>query len=276
MTTPSSSTAPTTTPSTTTSTTTSTHDLTVDGLGAVPVTTTERGQGRTYLLLHGGAGPQSVAAFADLLATSRDVRVITPVHPGFAGTPRPQALDSVRGLAAVYAALLDELDLYEVTVIGNSIGGWITAELALLAPQRLHEVVLVDAVGLDVPEHPVVDFFSLDLDQVADLSYHSPDDFRIDPSTMPPAQRAAMAGNRAALAVYGGTSMTDPTLADRLPATTVPTLVLWGEADRIVDPEVGRAYAAAVPGARFHLLPATGHVPQLETPDQLLQAITPR
>ena len=54
----------------------------------------------------------------------------------------------------------------------------------------------------------------------------------------------------------------------------MPVLVLWGDSDRIVDPDYGRAFAAAIPGARFQLLPATGHVPQIETPDQLLTAIT--
>lgn len=256
-----------------TTTRTTTHDLAVPGIGPVPVTTTERGQGPAVLLLHGGAGPASVSAFADLLATRLAVRVVTPVHPGFAGTPRPAALDGVRGLAAAYAALLEALDLRAVTVVGGSIGGWVAAELALLAPGRLASLVLLDAVGLEVPGHPVVDFFSLTLDEVAELSYADPGAFRVDPSALPPEQRAALAGNRAALAVYGGTTMTDPTLGARLPGTAVPTLVLWGEADRIVDAEVGRAYAAAIPGARFELLPATGHLPQVETPDLVLRAL---
>ena len=50
-------------------------------------------------------------------------------------------------------------------------------------------------------------------------------------------------------------------------------LVVWGEADRIGDYDLGRAYAAAIPGAEFRLLPATGHMPQIETPAQLLGAI---
>jgi pimeloyl-ACP methyl ester carboxylesterase len=53
----------------------------------------------------------------------------------------------------------------------------------------------------------------------------------------------------------------------------VSTLVVWGEADRICDPDYGRAYAAAIPGAQFRLLARTGHLPQLETPDQLLDAV---
>jgi hypothetical protein len=67
--------------------------------------------------------------------------------------------------------------------------------------------------------------------------------------------------------------MSDPSLAGRLSATKKPTLVLWGDSDQIVDPDYGRAYAAAIPAARFHLLKDTGHMPQIETPDQLLHAI---
>ena len=102
--------------------------------GEVPVTVTERGAGAPVLLLHGGAGPDSFAGFADQLAARFPVRVLTPVNPGFGGTPRPEGLDSVRKLAEVYARLLAELDLTGVTVAGNSIGGWVAAELALAAP----------------------------------------------------------------------------------------------------------------------------------------------
>jgi pimeloyl-ACP methyl ester carboxylesterase len=252
-----------------------THTIPVDGIGPVEVTLTERGAGAPVLLLHGGGGPQTVGGFADLLAATRPVRVLTPVHPGFAGTPRPEALDSIGGLARVYAALLDELDLTDVTVIGNSIGGWITAELALLGSPRVGRVVLVDAVGIEVPGHPVVDFFALTMDEVAQHSYSTPAEFRIDVDALPPAAREAMAGNRATLAVYGGTGMTDPTLRDRLADVKAPTLVVWGEADRIADPDYGRAFAEAIPGAAFELLPRTGHLPQVETPELLRDTLFP-
>jgi pimeloyl-ACP methyl ester carboxylesterase len=248
------------------------HSLTVEVVGTVEVTATDSGSGRTFLLAHGGAGPQSMAAFADLLV-NRGARVITPIHPGFGGTPRPDGLDSMAALALVYVALLDEMDLEGVTVVGNSVGGWIVAEMALLGSPRIGCVVLVDAAGIEVEGHPIVDFFSLTMDQVAEFSYHDPDRFRIDPTTMPEAQRAVMAGNRASLATYGGRSMGDPSLRGRLAHITVPTLVVWGDSDRIVDLEYGRAYAAAIPGATYMLLTATGHMPQLETPEQLLAPV---
>ena len=247
--------------------------VTVDGIGPVPVTVTQRGEGHPYLLLHGGAGPQSVDGLADLLATEEPARVIVPTHPGFGGTARPEGLDSMRSLARVYAGLLDELGLTGVTGVGTSIGGWIAAEIALLGSPRVSGVVLVDAAGLVVPDYPAPDFFSLTMDQVAELSYYRPDAFRLDVDHMPDAVKAMMAGNRAALALYGGPAMADPGLLDRLPDITVPVLVIWGEADRMIPVEHGQAYAKAIPGARFHVIKAAGHLPQLETPDQLLAAV---
>jgi pimeloyl-ACP methyl ester carboxylesterase len=251
----------------------------------------EHGAGRPVLLLHGGGGPQTVAGFGARLAAELPARVVVPTHPGFGGTP--DDLTTIRGLARVYADLLDDLGLNDVLVVGNSIGGWIAAELALLntppadeprggevrggevragAP-RVGALVVVDGVGLQVPGHPVVDFFSLTLPEVADFSYHDPDAFRIDPSKLPPEAQALLAANRETLAVYAS-AMEDPTLQTRLAAITVPTTVIWGDSDRIADPTYGRAYADAIPGARFELLRDTGHLPQLESPDLLLKILS--
>jgi pimeloyl-ACP methyl ester carboxylesterase len=252
---------------------TSIHRIPVAGIGTVELSVTERGEGLPFLLLHGGGGPLTVAGFADLLAVQRPARVITPTHPGFGATPRPAALASVSGLAALYIALVAELDLRDVTVIGNSIGGWIAAEMALLDTSRISSFVLVDAVGIEVPGHPIADFFSLTPRQVAELSYHDPDRFGIDPTKLPPEALTVMAGNRATLAVYAGTSMKGAGLAERLASVTTPALVIWGDSDRIADADYGRAFADAIPGAQFQLLRETGHLPQIETPGQLLDVV---
>lgn len=239
--------------------------------GDVPLTLNERGSGRAVVILHGGAGPTSVADFADLLSEHTRTRVLVPTHPGFSGTPRPEALNTIDGLAEVYTGLLEALELEDVTVIGNSIGGWITSELALRNPGRLGRIALVDAVGVEVDGHPII--AGLAPAQLAEYSWYDPTKAPIpDLATLPPAAREIFAGNGAALAVYGG-SMIDPTLLTRLASIDVPTLVLWGEADRIADAEYGRTFAAAIPGARFELLPRTGHLPQMETPEVLLKAL---
>jgi len=249
-----------------------THVVTVDGF-PVDVTLAEQGSGRPFLLLHGGAGPQSVAAFAELLAGEHPARVLTPTHPGFSGTPRPSQLDSIRALARLYSALLDQLDLTDVTVVGNSIGGWIAAELALLASPRVSRVVLGNAVGLHLPAYPIADFFSLSMDQVADLAYYEPDKFRIDLDSLPEPARAVMATNREALLAYAGTSMSDETLLGRLTSLVVPTLVVWGTADRMVPVAHANQYATAIPGAETDLIDTAGHLPQLETPHRLVDDV---
>jgi pimeloyl-ACP methyl ester carboxylesterase len=246
----------------------------VSGIGPVDVTYTDQGTGRTYLLLHGGAGPASVNSFADVLCRDGENRVLTPTHPGFLGTPRPDPLLDVKGLAALYVTLIEELELSDVTVIGNSIGGWIAAEVAILDSPRVNAVVIVDAVGIDVDGHPVADVSTKTFPEIQNLSYFEPERFRIDPSAFSDAQGATIAGNLATLSLYaGGPSMVDPTLRLRLGTIRVPTLVIWGESDGIADVEYGRTYAAAVKGAEFVVMERTGHLPQLEAPDRLLPLI---
>jgi pimeloyl-ACP methyl ester carboxylesterase len=254
---------------------TTTISLTDAGLGEVPVTFSDQGEGHVFLLLHGGGGPLTVDDFAARLATTEPgARVVTPIHPGFNGTPRPEALADIAGLARLYVDLLESLDVDHVTVVGNSIGGWLAAEMAVLGSARVSGYVIVNGVGIEVPGHAVVDFFSLTPAEVAQRSYHDPERFGIDPSTLPPEALRVMQANRATLTVYGGVGMSDPTLSARLGNIDAPVLVLWGEADRIADLGYGRAFAEAIPDARFELIRASGHLPQIEAPGALLEAIT--
>ncbi|MFT3712656.1 MAG: alpha/beta hydrolase [Archangium sp.] len=245
----------------------------IESIDGIEVHFTERGTGAPIVVLHGGAGPFSVVPWAEQLSRARPARVITPTHPGFMGTPRPDSLTDVRGLAKVYAGLLRKLTPQGALVIGNSIGGWIGAELALLAPEVVTTLVLVNAVGIEVPAHPVTDVLSMPLPELAKLSYFEPEKFKLDPSKLTADQQAAFAANRVALKLYSGATMVDPTLRSRLSAMKVPTHVVWGEADRIVDADYGRAFAAAIPDARFTLLPRCGHLPQLEAPEALINAV---
>jgi|GEM_PF-4575411 pimeloyl-ACP methyl ester carboxylesterase len=137
-------------------------------------------------------------------APQGDFRVLSPTHPGFDGTPRPDWLTTIGGLAEVYDKLLDQLQFSDVAVISSSIGGGIAAELAIRGSPKLSGAVLADAVGILVEGHPMADAFSLTLDQLTQLSYHNPAKFHIDLSSFTDAQRQAIGANRAALAVYGG------------------------------------------------------------------------
>ena len=233
----------------------------------------EQGSGRPMLLLHGGGGPQTMFGLASAL--SRRAHVLTPTHPGFAGEPRPEWFDSIDDLAFVYLDLLERLDLRDVLVIGSSMGGWIASAMALRDTTRLLSgLVLVDAGGIQVDGHPIADVSSLTPDQLSALSFHNPAAFRVDPATVTPEQAEARAANFRALYVYDqGQGMGDRKLRRRLGRVRIPVLVVWGESDRVIDPEYGRAYAQAFPDARFQLIPEAGHLPQIEQPERLLTLV---
>ena len=232
----------------------------------------ERGSGRPMLVLHGGGGPQTVSGVASALSTR--AHVLVPTHPGFAGEPRPEWFDSVDDLALTYLDLLERLDLWDVMVVGSSIGGWIAAEMAVRDSTRLSSIVLVDAVGIQVEGHEIADVFPLTPDELSALSFHNPAAFRIDPTTLSPDQVAAMAANFQALKVYDqGQGMRDPKLRRRLARVRIPALVVWGESDGVVDPDYGRAYAQSLPNARFALIPEAGHLPQIEQLERLLKLV---
>jgi pimeloyl-ACP methyl ester carboxylesterase len=232
----------------------------------------DAGRGKPVLLLHGGGGPRLMQSLATALA--EDARVLLPTHPGFGGTPSPDWVDRVDDLALIYADLLDTLDLREVLVIGNSLGGWIAASLSLLAPARLRGVVLMNAAGIRVEGHEVTDVSKLAPPQLAELAYYEPEKFRFDPSKLSPAELAAFATNGVMMnRLCNAPYMHDPKLARRLRRAKVSALVIWGESDRIVDVEYGRAYARAFANGRFELVPKAGHMPQLEQPQRTLELI---
>ena len=221
------------------------------------------------MLLHGGGGPRTMTGFADLLAERTHSRVLLPTHPGFAGTPRGPGLSSTRDLAAAYVDLIERLELADLTLIGNSFGGWLAAEIALLGSPRVSGAVIVDGVGAAVPGHPVTEVSGLSPAELAALSWH-------DPSKAPPPPAAGGTGpspDIQALIAYTGPSMVDESLLDRLTGLDLPVHVIWGESDGIVDPDYGKAYADGIPLSTFTVLPRTGHLPQLETPEELLGVI---
>jgi pimeloyl-ACP methyl ester carboxylesterase len=246
-----------------------TRTLQVGSVDPVEITVQESDRTRSFLLLHGGGGVQTMAGFAGLLAERTHSQVLLPTHPGFGGTPKAGKLTGVTELAQVYVTMLEQLDLTDVTVIGNSFGGWLAAEIALCNSPRVSGAVIIDGIGIEVEGHPMTDVSGLSRTELLAHSFHDPSKAPVPPSD----GRTGPSPDVLALIGYTGPAMSDPALAERLGALDIPVHVLWGESDRIVDPAYGKAYAAAIPMSTFTLLPRAGHLPQVETPDELLSAL---
>jgi len=231
----------------------------------------QQSEGRPVLLLYGGGGPPSMGPLPSALA--EDFEVIAPVHPGFAGTPRPEWYTGIDDIALSYLQLLEQRDLRDVLVVGSSIGGWIASEMAVREHGRISGTVLLNAVGINVDGIELADFFSLTPQELIRHAFHDPA-AAPDPTQLPPQARAVQAANAATLAVYAREPyMHDPKLRRRLALVPTPVAAIWGESDQIAPTPYGRAYAASFPNGRFEQIGKAGHLPHLEQPDQVLAAI---
>jgi pimeloyl-ACP methyl ester carboxylesterase len=239
--------------------------------GTLPLTFADDGEGRPYLLLHGGAGPASMSGLANAIAKSG--RAILPTYPGFDGQPRPDWFHRVSDLTTAFLALIESLDLHDVVVVGNSMGGWIAVELALCASPRISSIVLLDAIGIEPNEETgeIADPAKLG-PEIVNYSFHDPKRFAIAPTS--PEALAMRAANQKTLRVYTGEKfMYDPGLRSRLPEISLPTLVIWGNSDRISTPAYGKQFASLIPDAKFELLPEAGHFPHIEQLDKVMELL---
>ncbi|HXJ01131.1 MAG TPA: alpha/beta hydrolase [Micropepsaceae bacterium] len=241
-------------------------------VAGVSVERSERGKGRPLLFLHPGHPSGRVdpaAPVLELLAENR--RVIAPTHPGFGMDAAPPKLTTIDDLAYLYLDLMEALDLRGCVLVGVGLGGWIAAEMAVKNCERLSHLVLANAVGIKVGNREtrdIADIYAVTDKQLAELVYADPARMVRDSKTLPQNDLVMMARSREATGRYGWTPyLHNPKLKGRLHRVHIPTLVLWGEADRVVTPDYGRAYADAIPGARFATIGGAGHFPHLEQPE---------
>src|SRR5271166_6475515 len=234
--------------------------------------------GGTILLVHGISNISPRAPFLDLLAEQGEV--VAPSHPGFGNSPRPPDFDTMYDLVRLYLDVLESIPDDKVTMIGFSFGGWIAAEVAVAGSPKLDRLVLVDPVGIKIggrEQRDIVHFFNTSPEELNSRAWH-------DPASRPPgsyglgwqtaiaeavtdAEMVTLARNWDALCLYAWRPhMYNPQLKHWLHRIAVPTLVLWGASDQIVTPDYGRAYSELIPGARFEIIEAAGHHPELEQP----------
>lgn len=235
-----------------------------------------RGAGPPMLLLHGFNTVDRRARFVDLLGRRREI--IAPSHPGFGHSSRPDGFETVYDLVHLYLDLLEALPYEKLTLMGFSFGGWLAAELAVTCCHRLDRLILVDPLGLKISDREtpdILDVFNASPDEVRRRSWHDPAASAPDFNAMSDDEIVVHARNWNALCLYGWHPyMYNPQLNRWLARIAVPTLVLWGASDGIVTPDYGKAYSSLIPGARFALIEAAGHHPEIERPDAFVAEVT--
>lgn len=233
----------------------------------------EGGSGRPLLLLHAAGGTGVWLPYHERLAAH--FHVLAPDAPGFGRSPESPAVDSVEDLAFLYADLIDALQLERPVVLGSSFGGWVAAELAVLMTTGISALVLVDAIGLRLPEAPIADLFAMSPAQkMAALFFDQAAAARVFPAAPDIDTIAGFYRDETAFAKYAWSPFCcNPKLERRLHRIKAETLVLWGEHDAVVPRQHAERYAAAIARARLQIVPAAGHALLMERPDEALAAI---
>jgi pimeloyl-ACP methyl ester carboxylesterase len=232
------------------------------------------GKGRPVVVLHHETGTLDNLPFYDALAAKYDVLV--PHHPGYSRSERPDWMRSTRDIAIVYRGLLSELELQDAALVGLGFGGWIAAEMALMAPADPARLVLVGAMGIKPPQGDILDLAITGYIDYARAGFHDQQAFDRVYGAEPSDDQLEMWDicREMSFRIAWKPYMYSQTMPYLLGAVQTPTLVVWGDDDKVVPISAGKKYVEALPNARMEIVKACGHCIDMEQPDTLARLVT--
>jgi pimeloyl-ACP methyl ester carboxylesterase len=232
------------------------------------------GKGRPVLVLHHETGTLDRLPFYDLLAAH--YHVIVPHHPGYSRSQRPEWMRSVRDIAVAYRGLLSDLKVSNASLVGLGFGGWIAAEMAGMAPADLSKLVLVGTMGIKPPQGDILDLAITGYLDYARAGFHDQKAFDKVYGTEPSIDQLEMWDicREMSFRIAWKPYMYSQTLPHLLGAVRVPSLIVWGDDDKVVPISAGRRFLSALPDARLEVIKACGHCIDMEQPDALAKLVT--
>jgi pimeloyl-ACP methyl ester carboxylesterase len=237
------------------------------------------GQGPPLLYLH-PAGGLHIDPFLGVL--SERFTIYAPEVPGTTqGDPHAiHAVDDLHDLVLIYEEGIRGLGLdAQPVAIGQSFGGMLAAELAAHFPDLFAKVVLLDPIGLWNADHPVAKYMEAAPQELPALLFHDPTGPAPTAMFTPPEDpEVAVAMQSALVWALGCTGkfvwpIPDRGLHKRLHRVTAPTLIIWGEQDRLNPVEYAHELGELIRGSRVEIIPDCGHIPQMEAMPRTLELV---
>ncbi len=233
-------------------------------IGGQTVKVEDRGQGPVLLFLHGAGGSNWSPMLEHL---SREFRVIAPEHPGFGRTQIPEWMMSIGDLAYFYLDLLDNLDLKNVHLVGHSLGGWLSAEIAVRNSARLKSITLMAPAGIANPDAPFGDIFAWGPEEAARNQFYSQELAEKRLKATPDLDIVLQ--NKAATARLGWSPrLSNPQLKYWIHRINKPTQLVWGRDDKIIPHACNNAWISGIANAKLHTLNECGHSIHSEKPSE--------
>ena len=233
------------------------------------------GSGPKLGVLAGFGGLPRWVPFLDRLAEKREV--IVPSLPGFPGATGHALLDTHLDWLLAVRQLLQKSGLEGADLAGSSVGGSFVAEMAALWPQSVRKIAITAPFGLYDDREPTADIWAQKADNIAGMLCANADIYK-DMKTAPPGANSVewpieqVRASEAAARVFWPLGNTR--LDKRLPMIVAPTLILWGEQDRVVPLSYADWIKRSVTGpSEIRIIQGAGHLAELDQPDAVAKAI---
>lgn len=252
-----------------------------------PVNVIQLGEGPPLVFIHGLSGSwQNWLEQLPVFAANH--RVIALDLPGFGYSPPPREKITISGYGRLLDELFETLGVDAAAVVGNSMGGFTAAELAIAFPQRVERLVLVSPAGISTYAHPgatralptlrraerllaaQTGWVAANAERLArrprlrDLTLNV---VALHPSLLPaPLAAEQLRGTGKPGFIEALEANLNYDFRHRLPEIVCPTLIVWGAEDKLITSRDAAVYAELIPGSRKILLEDTGHTAMLERP----------
>ncbi len=237
-------------------------EFTVNGVKTVVHTA---GKGQPLVLFHGAGtvdGFEFAGAWADRF------RVVVPYHPGFGESGDDPTFTEMQDYVMHYLDLFDLLGIETLSLVGLSMGGYMAAKFASQQSHRVQKLAMIAPYGLHVPEHPTIDIIATPPDKLVSMLVSNFDTLKRSLPEKPDAEFIATRVREAeSFARMFAEHPSDLKLPRHLHRVKMPTLIVWGDEDKLIPVEQAPYWRKLVPNAEVMIVKGAGHLVQRDKPE---------
>ena len=244
---------------------------------------TSNPSGPTVILLHGLGGDASNWAFT-IPALAKNYRVLAPDQIGFGQSDKPLLNYRIGTYVEFLERFYQKLGITKATLVGNSLGGWISTAFTLAHPDKVEKLVLVDAAGFSPkrwngPEMRREELALLnpatveDTKKILAMIFANKQMITDQLAEQMLMDRMKKGDGNTINQITNSILLGQDFLDGKLGAIKTPTLVVWGQADLLTPLGMGKAFAEDIKGAELVVFENCGHVPQMECAPKFNEAL---
>lgn len=234
-------------------------------VGGVETVVHTAGAGEPVVVFH-GAG--TVDGFDFAAPWAERFKVVVPYHPGFGESGDDPSMTELHDYVMHYLELFDALGIDAFHLVGLSMGGHLAAKFAVEHGHRVRKLAMVAPSLMLDPEHPPLDIIVVPGDEIIGLLTSDPEVLR---GRLPAEPDMDFVGDRyreaTTFARLHWERPYDRKLPRYLHRLKMPTMIVWGEEDKLVPVEQSSAWKRHVPHADIKVYPGAGHLVHLERPE---------